>query len=376
MTVQILHLVDTYRVGGPGNTIINSAKYIDRRYFDIHVGSFVKPSSQGDTDLSIRIRNSGIEHLRLIDKRGIRSAHIRQVLEHIEMHRVRIVHTHGYKTDAIGVLVKLIRSDICIVSTFHGWIENDFLGKINGLSNRLLSFFLDGIILVSNDMRRRLPRLKRIEDRSVVIHNAIVISDYRRQYIRKSTRDRLGVRDQDVLIGVVGRLSLEKGGIDILAALYLLNRENLNAKLLFIGEGPLLGDLKAYTRSRLLNDKVIFAGYQDSVHPFYEAVDILACPSHTEGLSNAILEAMAYELPIVGTRVGGNSEIIDDGVNGLLVEAENPIDMAKALAMLIREPAERTRIGRKGPGILKSRFLFEDRMRKVEKFYLEVLEKC
>ena len=229
---------------------------------------------------------------------------------------------------------------------------------------------------MSNDMRRRLPRLKRIEDRSVVIHNAIVISDYRRQYIRKSTRDRLGVRDQDVLIGVVGRLSLEKGGIDILAALYLLNRENLNAKLLFIGEGPLLGDLKAYTRSRLLNDKVIFAGYQDSVHPFYEAVDILACPSHTEGLSNAILEAMAYELPIVGTRVGGNSEIIDDGVNGLLVEAEIPIDMAKALAMLIREPAERTRIGRKGPGILKSRFLFEDRMRKVEKFYLEVLEKC
>ena len=90
-----------------------------------------------------------------------------------------------------------------------------------------------------------------------------------------------------------------------------------------MGEGPCKGELQ--TRIDLLNlkDKVILAGHYNPVQHFYETIDILVSPSYTEGLSNVILEAMAYKIPVVATRVGGNPEIITNQYNGLLVEPQN-----------------------------------------------------
>ncbi|MGH8056754.1 MAG: glycosyltransferase family 4 protein [Candidatus Entotheonellia bacterium] len=142
----------------------------------------------------------------------------------------------------------------------------------------------------------------------------------------------------------VGRLVIEKG-LDRLLNVWasLPNRES--ATLLIVGDGPLRGTLEARARALALLPSVRFLGHQSDVAQLYSIADLFVLPSTTEGMSNALLEAMAAGLPAVASDVGGNKEVIQDRMSGFLVDWDNTTACAQLLATLLSDPPLRQCMG-------------------------------
>ena len=113
----------------------------------------------------------------------------------------------------------------------------------------------------------------------------------------------------------------------------------------FVGNGPEHRALLRLARRLGVVDRVLFAGFRSDAARLYQAADIFALPSHSEGSSNALLEAMSAKLAIVATAIGGNPEILEAGRTALLVPARRPVEMAAALERLIMDPAYARELG-------------------------------
>jgi len=371
--INILHLIDHYRIGGPGKTIINSSRFINCTMFKIHIASFLPPTER-KTDLISAAESFSIPHLKLYDKRGLNPTIILELLRYIRDNDINILHTHGYKADFIGLIVKSICKPLTLVTIHHGWITNNARQKLYIKLDLFLSRFFDGVITVSDSLYNMLPEVVKKKDKSTVINNAIVLTDYEKDKNRHEVRSKYGIDVQETAIGVIGRLSVEKGCLDMLCAFNEIIKVESRTKLIFVGEGPLFIELKRKIESQQLSDRAILIGYHSPIQPIYEALDILVCPSHTEGLSNVILEAMAKRLPIVATRVGGTSEVICDHVNGLLVDSQNPVQLASAVLKLIKDPKLLLTISSRGEETVRTKYTFQERMLKIEEFYLFLLQ--
>jgi len=119
----------------------------------------------------------------------------------------------------------------------------------------------------------------------------------------------------------------------------------VNFKILIIGKGSLLDELKEMAKSKDVLDKIVFAGERRDIPALLSCFNIYVLPSIKEGLPNALLEAMSSGKPVVATRVGGVPEIIEHGVNGLLVPRGDPGRLAEAIKQLIDDPRKAEKLG-------------------------------
>jgi glycosyltransferase involved in cell wall biosynthesis len=153
-------------------------------------------------------------------------------------------------------------------------------------------------------------------------------------------RTRLGLRDGERVVFTAGRLSHEQGHADLLRAFAEL-RKNYEAplRLVIAGEGPERENLAALGRRLGLDQRVILAGYQHRLAPFYGIADVFTLPSHSEGSPNVLLEAMVAGVPIVATAVGGVPELAENGRNAILVPRGDAKAMADGMRRLLCDSA-------------------------------------
>jgi len=370
--INVLHLIDHYRIGGPGKTIINSAKFIDNNLFTVHVSSFFRPE-KGYSEFPRAVIAERIPYIGLPDNRGISRKQLLRLKRYIINNKINILHTHGYKSNLVGIFLKWIIKELTILSTYHGWIRNDHRQRFFIALDQLFPLFFDGIIAVSHKILQEFPSFVLRRTKSEVIHNAIVMDSYVPKNQRYVIRKRLNIHANDIVIGVFGRLSREKGCLEMLESFKKIKKSLPHARLIFVGEGPLYQELQNLIYQYKFQSDVILVGYQFPIQPFYEALDIYVCPSHTEGISNVILEAMAYKIPVVATIVGGNPEILDNGNSGLLVPPNNTQAMIEAVSSIIKSTELRKKLGNGGFRNLQTRFDFCNRMRKIERFYTRLI---
>jgi glycosyltransferase involved in cell wall biosynthesis len=292
--------------------------------------------------------------------------------DYLRRNGIGILHTHGYRSDLIGYLATR-GTPTSIVTTHHGWIRNSRRQRLMVRMALTLSRAFDGVEVVSNRLREELPASLKTGDRVRVVHNAIVLADYVPAGAGEEVRRALGVPPDCCLLAAVGRMSPEKGCVEMLEAFEQVARASPRAQLVFVGEGPLQPEMARRASERGLGSRVHFAGHQERVQPFYEAADVVVSPSRTEGLSNVLLEALAFRLPVVATKVGGNAEIVDDRVSGLLVRPGDPGALAEAIIEILADRELRDRLARNGYARVVEEFAFEGRMRKEELFYEHVL---
>ncbi len=112
-----------------------------------------------------------------------------------------------------------------------------------------------------------------------------------------------------------------------------------------MGDGALRPELEARARRLGLGDRVVFAGAREDVARILSLVDVVVLPSHTEGLSNVLLESMAMSRPVVATAVGGNPDVLRDGVSGRLVPARDPGALAAAVVGMLEDPEKARAMG-------------------------------
>src|SRR5262249_343746 len=139
------------------------------------------------------------------------------------------------------------------------------------------------------------------------------------------------------LIGIVATLRSWKGHRFLIEAMTDLRLAD--ARLLVVGDGPQESNLRAQIVALGLDGRVTLAGRQDDVLPWLRALDVFVLPSTgSEGIPQALMQAMACELPVVTTAAGGIPELVENEKNGLVVAAENPVALAEAITRLLRDP--------------------------------------
>jgi len=182
----------------------------------------------------------------------------------------------------------------------------------------------------------------------------------------------LGTPTDGLVIGFAGRLEYGKGPDIFLEAALRVHKDFERVTFLFVGNGPMRADLEM--RARATGLPAVFAGHQPDLLPVLHLCAVVVVPSRQEAFSRVLIEAMATEIPVVATRVGGIPEVCTDGRTGLLVPPEDPPALAHAIMATLNEPeATKSRV-RAAAEDVRSRFSLEAHAGLVSKLYLSLLE--
>lgn len=281
-----------------------------------------------------------------------------------------LVHTHGYFADICTMLcARLI--GVKSVATCHGFICNDRkLCWYNYLDKQSLKFS-SAIISVSIGIKEELLRAGISEKIIHVVPNGVPVGPdaLRSMQLRQTTRYSLGLSANDLVIGYLGRLSEEKGVKYLIEAVARLIEEGVSAKLLLVGGGPSRGDLEELSKTKLGVGNGIFTGFQENTEQWLPAMDVFALPSLSEGTPMALLEAMAARIPVVASAVGGVPKIICDGESGLLVSAEDFMELADALKRLATNHSLCQQLAEKAAQVVEDKYGLNGWRKKYEEIY-------
>jgi len=162
---------------------------------------------------------------------------------------------------------------------------------------------------------------------------------------RSELRDTLGLRSQAFTSVFVGRLAAQKATELLVDAWKAVLRKHPSSQLVFVGDGQQRAMLEARTRQAGLTGSVVFTGRVENVEDYLRAADIFVLPSTTEGMSIALLEAMAVGLPVVASRVSGTVDVIKHGENGILIEPGDRGALTDCIISLIESPNRQAELG-------------------------------
>jgi len=146
-----------------------------------------------------------------------------------------------------------------------------------------------------------------------------------------------------------------------------------NAKLAIVGEGYLKDELIRLVSTNGLKNSVLFTGFQMNVRDIVACFDVAVLPSFFEGMGRVLLEAMAMEKPMVGTRVGGIPDLIEEGVNGFLVEPGNVNRLAESILKILKNPNIAYKMGRAGRKKIQSQYSADHMVRAIDTVYCNLL---
>jgi len=187
-------------------------------------------------------------------------------------------------------------------------------------------------------------------------------------------RRQLGAGPGSKVVGMLASLTPAKGQDVLLRAAGALSEGHPELRYALVGDGPLRGELEALAHRLGLSDRVVFFGYRRNVADFLGAFDLLVSASRdNEGCSNSVLEAMALGRPVVATDVGGNRELIRDGVTGYLVEPDDPASLAAKLSWLLGHWAEATELAERTQRMVRESFSLQHMVRQYEEIYMQLM---
>ena len=202
-----------------------------------------------------------------------------------------------------------------------------------------------------------------------VIYNAVRFGQLPSDGDRAPARARLGLPDDALVLGTLGRLTEQKGQRTLLQAVARLAARRPRLVLFLAGQGPLRSALVAEAERLGISQRVRFLGVRRDRDTLFAAMDLFVLPSRWEGLSLALVEAMGAGRPVVATRVGGNPEVVTDGETGLLVPPDDPAALADALDGLFADANRRRELGGSAAADARRRFNIEEHVRQLARLY-------
>lgn len=246
-----------------------------------------------------------------------------------------------------------------LVTVLHSTLYRNVKERLQFLAYRPFFWAADTAVFVCEAQRRHWKRQYVFARANAVIHNGVDLEYWKPcgPLERRSLRGALGFADEDYVVGLPAVLREEKNPLQLVAAIAMLHRRPgiPRARALFIGDGPLRGDVLTEARRLGVAADVSVTGYQQDVRPFLQACDVVALTSFTEAFSLAAIEAMALGRPIVHSDVGGAAELVRPGRNGFLFPVGDTEALVERLAQLAVEDSRR-RMGERARGAVEAHF--------------------
>lgn len=354
--MTVLAVIDGYRLTGPAKQVL--AAIGPGLGADVRLAVFQRPRSATPLIVAAR-RLAPVFTIR--DRFAGDPCAVAQLLHHGRAADVDLVQTHGYKPNVLmSVLAGRLRRPW--IAFLHGETHENAKVRLYYRLERLAVRRASRVVVMSHAMAAQAIRLGVPSEKIRVIHNACV----------PGPLDLERPPEEPPLVGIVGRLSPEKG-VDIGLKVYTAVRRRVpSARLIVAGEGPERQRLHAHARRLDVADSVTWLGYRDDLDDVYGRMSVLLVPSRTEGLPNVALEALAHGIPVVAAAVGGLPEVIAHRYNGFLVSPGDNASMVEHVVSLLEDRTLRNRLGVHGRKHVELMFSLPARRAALRALYAEL----
>lgn len=258
-----------------------------------------------------------------------------------------------------------------IIATYHlDWPDRGVALYCYHLLDRLILRRFKKVITVSNAIERSLRRSGLGRNKVMTIANGIDCTPFQLGATGPGMKKD---KQENFIIGVVGRLTPQKGHRYLLQAAPSVLLKHPDVVFAFVGEGPERDSLQQTAASLGIEDHVMFWGVRSDMPTVYASIDLLVLPSINEGMPMTIIEALAAGRPVIATRVGDVAKLIHHGKTGLLVEAADPAALGAAITQCIAEPDLRASLAAHGQRLVCASFSAEAMGQRYLEVYGEVI---
>ena len=364
--MKIIHLTASPFFCGPDRQMMELAKTFrqagtfcrEKRNIETLFASFAE--SGGARSFLGITTEAGFESLMLQNDMPHLWAAVKELTRLFREKQIDIALLHGHKARMVGYWAAR-RNRIPCVGVSRGWTTENWRIKVYNRLDKWMLRRMDHVVCVSQGQADKVILAGTPKERITVIHNAIRTDRFRElsppEFRQKL--ERLFPVTPKFLLGDAGRLSPEKGFDVLIAATAQLVKEGLPVGLVIFGEGFLREPLQKQIDALGVSDSVRLAGYTEELDQFMPHFDVFVQSSHTEGLPNVLLEAMAARTAVVATEVGGTNEVVVEGETGLMVPPNQADRLADAIRAILQNDSLRRLMGENGRKRVEEHFTFE-----------------
>lgn len=370
--IHIMHVIYSLEMGGMENGVINLVNKMDPTLFTSSICCLAK---SGDYEKRIPLN---VKIFTMGKKEGHSPFLFIKLALLFKKEGVHIVHARNWAALFDGIMGAWVAKIPAIVYSEHGKRYEDlFQIKKRRIWTQkiLLSHLTNKVVTVCEDLRKSFIELGIRPEKIVTIYNGVEETKFDLKIDVLNKKKQIGCKEDDIIIGTVGRMDPIKDYTTLLRAASIIVKDFPKTKFLFVGGGAYLNELKKFTQTLKLNQKVIFLDKREDVPELLKIMNIFVLTSLSEGLSNTIIEAMASALPVIATNVGGNPELIIDNKSGILVPVGDYHLLSKAIMQLIKNPLKAEEMGKIAQERVKKYFALSKMIKTYEELYKSLVSK-
>jgi len=358
-------MLTSFQIGGTERQVVNVVLGLDHSRFDVHLACIHRRGELLREVESLEIPQPEFP-IHSLYWPGTWLQALR-LARYIRKHRVQVVHSYGlYPNLFLVPAAKLAGAPVIIASIRD---RGDILTPAQRWFQKLTCRLADCVLVNARAIRDTLIAQGFRSDNISVIRNGIVPAKYSREPQSSRIRRELRVPPDAPLIVVLSRLNPMKGLEYFLDAARMVAPRFPEARFLVVGDGRSKSELAERAAQSGLKERVLFTGFRTDAPDLLAEATLSVLPSLSEGLSNTVLESMASGVPVIATDVGGNPELIDDGVSGLLVPPRNADALAAAMIRLLKNPVLAAMLSEAARRRIEQLFGMEASVHAVERLY-------
>lgn len=365
-SIKVMHMIWSLDLGGAEQVVVNLTRNFDRKRFLPVVCCLNQKGRYASL-----VEGEGIPVFEMNKSPKLDLFLVPRLVRLIKRMEVDLVHTHLFTANLWGRIAAKL-AGVPVISSEHGM--DSWRNAIDLALDQILTSINEKVVFVSHGVKEFYSeRNPAVDQKARIIHNGIEIDKFAPVADREKIRRQLGLSPNAHVVGIVGRLVPDKAHHHFIEAIKLIAKEDPQIRALIIGEGKLLGQLKAKVIKMQLEDKIYFLGNQNELPALYQAMDVFVLSSLREGLPLTILEAMAAKVPVIATNVGGVAECIEHERDGILIEPSNPAKLVEAIQRVLSDQNLRENLIRHANEKVLSRFSVQKMTRDHESLYEEIL---
>lgn len=369
--IKVLEVIRQGQIGGGESHLLDLVYYLDKQQFEPVALSFTTG------EMVDRLGQMGVKCHVIPSLKAFDWSVQQQVVSLLGREQIQLVHAHGSRA-ASNMLWPARHLGLPFVYTVHGWSFHDdqswAVRTARAWSEKLICRFAHRVICVSQSNAATGCQVFGL-GQADVIENGINLERFNPDGTFKNLRDEFGFSADDFVAGFIARCTKQKSPLDFLEAVRLAHAQNEKIKGLFVAEGDMDAEVDAFIGKHHMADYVYRSRFRTDVPDLLHCIDAYLLPSLWEGLSIALLEAMAMRKAIIATPTDGTKELLKDGDNGLVVPFSQPRQLADALLRLQASGELKTRCGQQAHAMVEQRFNARRVAEEVERIYRQVTSK-
>ncbi len=372
-TLRVLHCRQGDRVWGPERQILQLAKHLPELGIEVEIVLLRRWGLDTEPHPLVRQARAFGCVAHEISARPQDTLQVLRFLRH-RLTYCDLLHTHEFKSDLLGWPVARHLGRPWIATDHHLAVDKSHLLRLFAALDRRALRRADAVIVPSYSQALRLQEVVPPE-RVHIIYHGIDATAFAQSAgnARPLVRKRYGVADNEPVIAVFGRLEPVKGHADLLEAARLMLQMRSDLHFWIVGEGSLDKALQRRAHALGIAGAVRFLGYQQDVAPLMAASDLIVLPSRHESFGIVLIEAMSLGKPILASAVGGVSEVIPDGIGGILVPPGQPAELSRRALRLLADPAWAAALGRAGQHRVQTLFTIKPMVERVAALYRQTV---